>query len=73
MSRQQGDPNGTGLSIHQKSSGTVVNIFSPLLLRNVPLPFWPVSAFPNTIFGIRGVEKSRRRVRAALAYYVSYV
>ena len=57
------------LSIHQKSTGTVVEFFP--VLRNVPLPFWPVSTFPNTIFGIRGVEESRRRVRVALAYYVS--
>lgn len=27
--------------------------------------------FPNTIFGIRGVEESRRRVRVATAYYVN--
>lgn len=40
-------------------------------LRNVPLPFWRVSTFPSTIFGIRGVEESRRRARAAIAYYVS--
>lgn len=28
--------------------------------RNAPLPFKPVCAFPNTIFGIRGVEQRRR-------------
>lgn len=28
--------------------------------RNAPPPFKPVSAFPNTIFGIRGVEQRRR-------------
>lgn len=43
-----------------KSSATVVESFP--VLRNVPLPFWPVSTYPNTIFGIRGVEQSRRRV-----------
>lgn len=41
------------------------------VLRNAPLPFKPVSTFPNTIFGIRGVEESRRRERVALAYYVN--
>lgn len=40
-----------GLTIHQKSSGTVVEFFP--VLWNVPLPFWPVSTFPNTIFGIK--------------------
>lgn len=43
------------------------------VLRNVPLPFWLLSTFPNTIFGIRGVEASRRRVRVALAYYVNVI
>lgn len=43
------------------------------VLRNVPLPFWGVSTFPNTIFGIGGVKESRRRVRVAIAYYVSVI
>lgn len=69
ISGQQAVPNVMGQTIHQKSLGTVVEFFP--VLRNVPLPFRLVSTFPNTIFGIRGVEESRRRVRVAMAYYVS--
>lgn len=45
-------------------------LFIPVL-RNVTLPFWRVSTFPNTIFGNRGVEQSRWSVRVAIAYYVN--
>lgn len=41
---------------------TVAEFFL-LDMRNVPLPFWHVSTIPNTIFGIRGGEERRRRVR----------
>lgn len=47
---------------------TVMEFFP--VLRNVSLPLWPVSTIPSTIFGVRGVEKSRWRVRVAMAYYV---
>lgn len=50
--------NGCGQTFHQKDSGLIVSFFP--VLRNVPLPFWPGSTFPNTIFGIRGVEERRR-------------
>lgn len=48
-----------GTSFSQKSSDTVVEFF--LFSGMCLFPFWHVSTFPSTIFGIRGVEEKRRR------------
>lgn len=68
-SGQQSGPNVMGQATPPKKLKHCCGVFP--VLRNVPLPFWLVSTFPNTIFGIGGVEESRRRVRVAIAYYVN--